>query len=137
MAELALAIVPLIISAVEHYSEVSTAISRFRHFSDEVDIFFAELHLQCGIFRTAVQLLLASAVGDEQAARMLHDETHLGWKDPDLDLLISQRFSDCAASVIACMKLVHRHIESLQDVSETFKDAIEEVDRVSAVDPAS
>ncbi|OQV01731.1 hypothetical protein CLAIMM_07032 [Cladophialophora immunda] len=122
MAELALAVLPLVISALEHYSSVSRTISRYRKFSDKADEFFAELDVQCKIFQISVQLLLASEVGDEQAVRMLQDENDSGWKDAALDAFLSDRFSGGYASAATnCLELIRRQISKLLEVSESFK----------------
>src|ERR1700761_1403088 len=136
MAELPLAIIPLVISAVEHYSDVTKAISRYRHFSDHIDEFFSELDVQCRIFQTSLQLLLTSAVGDEQAARMLRDENDVGWMDGDLDAYLSERFPDSTASTVRnCLRLIQRQLEKLLEVCKSFHGIAEKVEQVSVTRP--
>ncbi|EXJ67421.1 uncharacterized protein A1O5_09434 [Cladophialophora psammophila CBS 110553] len=122
MAEFTLAVLPLVITALEHYSTVSRTISRYRNFSDQVQEFFAELDVQCKIFQTSVQLLLTPEVGDDQAVRMLQDENDRGWKDAQLDTYLSERFSGGTASAARnCLDLIRRQIVKLLEVSESFK----------------
>ena len=131
MAELTLAIVPLVISAVEHYSDVSKAISRYRHFSDHIDEFFSELDVQCRIFQTSLQLLLASAVGDDQATRMLRDENDGGWTDSDLDVYMSERFPGHTASAVkSCLDLIERQLVKLLETCKSFQLIAETVEQV-------
>lgn len=131
MAELTLAIIPLIVSAVKHYSDVSKAVSRYRHYSDHIDEFFSEVNVQCRIFQTSLQLLLASAVGDEQAASMLQDEKHLGWEDGDLDSYMSDRFPGANASAAkSCLDLIRRQTVKILDICRGFEEIVDEVEQV-------
>lgn len=128
---LVLAVAPLIVSAGEHFSSTAEALSRYKRFSDEVDDFFAELNVQCAIFRAAVQLLLASFVGDEQAAQMLLNGQHGGWKDPSLEFYLEERFSICSSAFMDSLVLLRNRLVSLQKLSESFQHVVEDVNSVS------
>lgn len=122
MAELTLAIVPLIISALDHYSTVRDTLSRYRNFSEYVEEFFAEFTVQCEIFKTSVQLLLTANVGDGQAARMLENENDAGWNDPDLDAYLCRRFSGEKTLLRNSLFLIRLSIKRLLKVSDLLPD---------------
>lgn len=132
MAELALAIIPLIVCTIENYSTVSKVVSRYRHFSDQADEFFGELDVQCKIFHTTVQLLLAPSVGDEQARRMMQDDNDAMWTDSDLDIYMTERFSGSNAPTVRnYLDLIQRQIAKLLEVGKSFGVVTEAVGRVS------
>lgn len=131
MAELSLAIVPLVISALQHYSTVRQTISRYRNFSEHVEEFFAELDVQCRIFQTSVQLLLIAEVADGQATRMLENENDVGWTDPDLDAHLCKRFSSRnILSLKSSLFLIRRQIKKLLNVSGLLPDITDEAQAV-------
>ncbi|KAJ9615801.1 hypothetical protein H2200_001878 [Cladophialophora chaetospira] len=126
MAELTLAILPLVISALDHYTTVHRAVSRYQKFSQHVDEFAAQLRIQCGIFQTSVQLVLATEVGDEQAVHMLGDENDVAWNDSELDSQLSERFSPVTvAAVKDCLSLIQQKIQKLLEMSGWHVDCAE------------
>jgi hypothetical protein len=76
-----LGVLPLIISAVEHYEDTLRPFVRYRKFSSMLQRFHDELEVEGTIFRTECLLLLAGAVNSETAAQMLNDRDHRLWKD--------------------------------------------------------
>ena len=134
MAELSLAVLPLVISALEHFSTVRKAVSRYRTFSEYVDEFFAELDIHFRIFHTSVQLLLTAEVGDEQAVRMVADVDDVAWHDSDLDAHLSERFCHTSAtSVRNCLFLIRQQIKKLLEASGWLVDTRRFSQRVSIV----
>jgi hypothetical protein len=131
MAELVLAIIPLVISAIEHYSDVKKGAARYRRFSDDIDDFFMELDSHCGIFKASVQLLLTSAVGSEEAARMVHNLEDTLWKDDKLDVCVSERLGGLLSAAKSCLRLVHREGEKLSKVCNSYRFIALNVELVS------
>ena len=105
---LALGLLPLIISAFEHYDDVLRPFSRYRSFTSKAQRFIDELDTERTIFRTECQLLLAAVVGPKIAAEMLRNRHHSSWDDDDVrDRLIGQ----LGALGTACTSLISK-IES-------------------------
>jgi len=76
-----LGVLPLIISAVEHYEDTLRPFVRYRKFSSVLQRFHDELEVERTIFRTECLFLLAGAVNSETATQMLNDRDHRLWKD--------------------------------------------------------
>lgn len=81
---LALGILPLLISAIEHYDDVLRPFSRYRNFTSKARQFIDELETERTIFRTECQLLLAVVTGRKVAAEMLLNLHHSSWDDDDV-----------------------------------------------------
>lgn len=81
---LILGVLPLIISAVEHYEDTLRPFVRYRKFSSMLQRFHDELEVERTIFRTECLFLLAGTVDSETAAQMLNDRDHRLWKDNTL-----------------------------------------------------
>lgn len=71
---LVLGILPLIISAIEHYEDILRPINRYRRFLTKAARFHDELETERTVFEAECQLLLGSAVADLEVAKsMLKD----------------------------------------------------------------
>lgn len=128
---LALGLLPLLISAIEHYDDIIRPISRYRNFASKAGRFLDELETQRTIFRTECQLLLAIAAGPEVAANMLLDHRHSLWND----MAISRRLTDQLGSLSpTCKSLVSKIDGKLRDIGqkcEQFGAAIAQANSVS------
>jgi hypothetical protein len=130
MAELVLAVIPLVISAIEHFSEVKKSFRQYRHFSNTIDDFFSELDTYCGIFKSSVQILLMSAVGSEDAARMVQSLEDVGWQDDKLDMCVSERFGSFLSAAKSCLRLIRREGEKLSRICTSYQHIAEEIEHV-------
>lgn len=81
MAEvgLALAIIPLIISAADHYEDCIQPFKRYRNFTSEAIKYQMSFGTQKTIFRNESRLLLENIVDPAVAGAMLLDSNHPDW----------------------------------------------------------
>ena len=68
-----LGVLPLLISAVEHYDDVLRPFIRYRTFISKAQQLHDEVETERTIFRTECQLLLAAVADQDVAIKMLHD----------------------------------------------------------------
>ena len=119
-AEVSLAIVPLLISAAEHWHSCVKPFKRFRKFSTEVDCFQERLKVQHTIFRNQCRILLENVIQDDDAPKqMLTEPGHPSWADPELE-----RHLNChlAESKDACLTIIRLMCERLQNVNQESHD---------------
>ena len=134
MAELVLAILPLIISVAEHYEECLAPIQRYLQFSKRVSRFQGRFEIQKTIFQNQCQFLLEEAVDREVAVQMLRDKTHPSWVSRDLD---SKLVDQLGVSKEACKTIigeVQRILKRLEEWSRTLATAMQEDDKVVCFD---
>ena len=112
---LALGILPLLISAIEHYDEVLRPFSRYRGFASKAQRFIDELETERTIFRTECQLLLAVVAGPKIAAEMLRDCHHSSWHD---DAVRSRLIGKLGVLGAECTSLICKIENKLCDIGQ-------------------
>ena len=131
-AGLALAVLPLLISAAEHYEDCLRPLRRFLHFASEVDRFQRKLQIQKTIFRNQCRILLEGVVDHDVAVRMLLDGEHPCWRDPDVEECISNQLEaskDACLSIIDDIRFV---LENLENWSLNLSETIQEDGKVNS-----
>lgn len=123
-AALVLAVLPLIISAAEHYSDASHAFTRYQRFAPEVSNLSTVLRAQRAIFTSANRRLLASCVGQDQAKHMLDDSKHPGWTDEDTEILVIERLSDSRRTFIDLIGLIDSTLSYLEEENMRLEGAV-------------
>ena len=114
VAGLALAILPLMVSAVDHYDRLLDSFRTYRCFSSKVKRLTDDLNIQRTIFRTECLLLLAPITTRASAQSMLDDLRNEKWNSVAIDLKLSQHFDYLNAT---CKIVIAQVIEHLKIVS--------------------
>ena len=125
-----LAVIPLVVSAAEHFTTAKSCISRYRKFSEDVQELVAALNTQATIFRSATQLLLMSYVGEEKSVQMINDHSHPGWTDADIEDYFCKRFSTCLSGLMDALSLLSNRLVSLQKMTQGWNEIMVEVEQV-------
>jgi hypothetical protein len=74
-----LGVLPLMISAAEHYEDVFRPFNRYRKFAPELELYQQQLGTQKTIFRNECHLLLATLTNRQTAKEMLREGKHPSW----------------------------------------------------------
>ena len=114
-----LAVLPLMISAAEHYEACFRPILRYRRFDSEVDGFQQRLEVQKNIFRNQCRLLLESVTEHDAAASMLDRRLHPSWSDPKLD---EELITMLGSSKEACCKIIEAIDRKLRDIEKESRE---------------
>lgn len=118
MAEVAgiiLAILPLLISAAEHYDNVFRPFRRWRKYTSELELFQRQLGTQRTIFRNECRLLLTILTNSQIAREMMKEAAHPLWKDQDLEGKLIKQLGD---SGIACSDIINMLQQKLDEVEK-------------------
>ena len=129
-AGLALAVLPLLISAAENYEQCLRPIYRFVHFTSEVSRFQRKLRIQKTIFQNQCRILLEDIVDHDVAVSMLQNMEHPNWQDPDIEGAVSRQLE---ASRDACVTVVDDSLSVLKDLEDwcrNLADAVQEEGKV-------
>ena len=118
-AELLLGILPLLVSAAEHWDDCVRPFKRYRRFAVEADRFRQHLNVQHTIFRNQCRILLENVTEDDTAVQMLAQWNHPLWLDPDIASQLSKRLAESKG---ACVTAIQLMIEKLEDVLEESRD---------------
>lgn len=125
-----LAILPLVISAAEHYRDVASSFLRYRRFASEVSNLACRLKTQRAIFVAAVQRLLAASVGLHEASCMLVDSEHPTWSDPSLDQFLVDRLDGCREAFIESIQMIQSRLVNLEEKCSKFKEVVDDSNQV-------
>lgn len=121
-----LAVLPLLISAIEHYDDVLSKFKRYKKVASEFNRFNDELISEQVIFHSEALLLLASVTSYDVAASMLDDSGHPSWKDCELDLKLSQSLGSSCASCKRVIAIIEDDLKKIKEQFRTFDDIANE-----------
>lgn len=85
VAGVALATLPLVISAAEHYSSAARVVKQYRRFSSELEHLRRFLNIQRAIFHTHIRSLLIKCIDLDEAEELLRDPDDSRWQDKSLE----------------------------------------------------
>ena len=121
-----LGVLPLMISAAEHYEDVFRPFKRYRRFAAELDQYQQQLGTQKTIFRNECRLLLATLTNRLTAKEMLRECKHASWEDPDLDKKFSIQLADSGAACKNIINLIHGKLKEVEERTESFGSVIQQ-----------
>lgn len=134
VAGVTLAILPLLISAAEHYEDVFRPFKRYNKFAPELEQYQQKLRTQKTIFRNECQLLLVTLTGGKQTAKdMLKEREHPLWEDSELNDKFNRQLGDSASACKTTVDLIQVKLKSIEEESESFGLVIQQSMPVSAV----
>ena len=110
----ALAVVPLLISAAEHASDVARVWSRFRNHGLEIDQHVLMLKTQRAKFKHDLVGLVASCVGHSQAVEMFRDNDHPAWKNPEFEWSLIFRIRNDQTLFLDLLRLIDERLRHLE-----------------------
>jgi hypothetical protein len=113
-ASLALAAVPILISATEHFSSATRALKRYRHFPSEIGRLSTLVKIQRTIFHGEIRSLLASCVGWDQAEQLLQDTDHAKWNDKNLEESFVARLGETRGSFLELVELINAELSKME-----------------------
>ena len=117
----ALALLPLLISAAENYNNCVGPFSRYKSFAKGAEKFVQLLDVQRIIFRNECQILLESFIGGDVATTMLNNPNHPSWRDPELNRQLIQLLDK---SETACANVINLINERLREVELECQDIV-------------
>jgi hypothetical protein len=108
---LVLGVIPILVSAAEHYEDAFRPFSRYRRFAPDLQLFQSELQLCKSIFRNECTALLGSVTDSKTAYNILQQKNHPLRSDHNLDKKLSEQLG---ASREACVSVISRIQDKLQ-----------------------
>ena len=125
-AGLALAILPLVVSAAKRYDSVLSPFLRYKRFAKEVRIYLKELEIQRTIFRNECRNLLKRVIDHEAASSMLDLFTHEPWSDAHLDSQLVQQLGESWKACVAIIELIEERLIDVEVENQGFGAIVEQ-----------
>lgn len=129
-AEVALALLPLLISAVEHYKNCFRPLIRYRKFTSELDRFQQRLKIQKAIFRNQCRILLENVVHQDVASQMLEEKNHFLWCDAPTEKLLVQQLGSSGEACVAVIELIDERLRGIEKESRGFENIVNQEHKV-------
>lgn len=133
IASLVLGVLPILVSAVEHYDHIRKLFARYRKFDDEFHRFQRGLGTQYALYRTEVNLLLRRVLGQEQATQMLEDPKHQLWRDTSVDSRIKKHLGLNGPSSVEIVQTIEELLRGIREKEKYFAAASAEKHNVSCI----
>ena len=128
---LALGVLPLLISAAEHYEDVVRPFKRYRQFSVELKHFQQEFLGHKTVFRNECLLLLSSITDRDTASAMMAEREHPLWLSPELTEKLSNQLGSSREACQATIGLIMEELVRIERDTESFRSADMEASSVS------
>jgi hypothetical protein len=117
---LVLGVLPLVISAAEHYEDAFRPFKRYRKYAIELKLYQQQLETQKTIFRNECHLLMASLTGSQMAKIMLKDSKHLSWMDEELDMKLARQLGDSGTACKTLIELIRDRLREIEEEAAEF-----------------
>lgn len=124
-----LGVLPLLISAAEHYNQCHHAFVRYRKFAAEVDRFQQHLKIQKTVFRNQCRILLgnvAAVTQQDAASSMLGQRSHPLWADPETEEQVADFLKDSREACITVIELIEARLKCVERESHGLGAILDE-----------
>ena len=112
-----LGVLPLIISAIEHYNDIVDPIVTFRKYSRELQTFMTELNVQRDIFQNECIWILSRFIDGHELQDMLKSPTHHLRSGLKQDVELQQKVSNSIGA----------HASQLKDILELINSSLNDI----------
>ena len=133
VAGLALGVLPLLISAAEHYDECLRPFIRYKNFAKEADRFLNLLRIQKAIFRNQCRILLEEIIEHDVASSMLDGPSgvdHPSWSDIELEEQLTRLLGESRAACVTTVELIEDRLGDIDTEEEDLATVIDQDSRV-------
>ncbi|KAL9062737.1 MAG: hypothetical protein Q9161_009750 [Pseudevernia consocians] len=125
-AGLALAILPLIVSAAKHYEDCFRPFSQYKKFAKEAEFFCTLLNVQKTIFRNQCSILLEEIADHDAALGILNGASHPSQSDQELEKRLGQLLGESKESCAAIIKTIQDKLSDVESESQQLGFDIEQ-----------
>lgn len=133
IAGLTLAVLPMLLSAVQKYNNCLSPFGRYKRFAKEAQGYYRELDVQRIIFRSQCRGLLEEIVDHDEASSMLNSLTQKAWTNKYLDVKLAQQLGESLEACISIIELIEQRLQDIGGESEGFKSIVEQEKKVLLV----
>ncbi|KAK0104009.1 hypothetical protein ONS96_005115 [Cadophora gregata f. sp. sojae] len=119
-------VLPLLISAAEHYDDVFKPFKRFKKYAPELDSYQKRLKVQKTIFMNECQILLTTLTNRQSAKEMLQEKDHPSWSDEALKRRLIEQLGSAKEACEATMQMIMEKLKSIEADAESFGAVLQE-----------
>ena len=124
-AGLALAILPLLLSAAEHYEDCFRPFLRYKRFAKEADYFRRQFSVQKVIFKNQCRFLLEKVVDHDVAASILDGESIPSQSVKQLERNLNELLGQSKEPCVAIIEMIKAKLSDIESESQELGTTIE------------
>lgn len=130
VAGLALAILPIFMSAVQSYNDCSSPFIRYKKFATIAQDYYKGIEVQKIIFRNECRYLLEKFIDHNEASKMLDLPTTDAWENKQLDEQLVQQLGESLEACVTVVESIDRRIREINEDRQRFITIVEREKRV-------
>ena len=101
-----------LVTTFEQFRSLYKICKRLRRFKEGIDDLLDELVIQQAVFKHETWTLLISALGRSTACKMMEDNTHFAWSDPDTQHRLDVFLGDSKEAMFTVAKKITKQMRS-------------------------
>ena len=117
---LVLGVLPLLVSAVEHYEDCFRPFLRYKTFAIEANRYQKQLKIQKTIFRNECRILLENVIEHDVVIKMLDKKGHPLWRDEDTEKALSEQLGSSSEACRATVLLIEERLIEVSKESQNL-----------------
>ena len=125
VAGIVLGVLPLLISAVEHYEDCWRPFVRYRKFHSKFDAFQQRLKTQKVVFYNESRILLETVLERDIANTMLEDSSHINWSKQDVEEQLGIQLDSSRDACIGIITQISEQLKIVEDDRKGLESIIE------------
>ncbi|KAL8723600.1 MAG: hypothetical protein Q9225_000142 [Loekoesia sp. 1 TL-2023] len=126
VAGIAIALLPILISAAEHYNDCIKPILRYRKVAKDVQLFQRSLEVHKTIFRNQCRILLEGVVDHDDTLRMLEvGSLDPSWRNTGLEARLAKQFGSSKEACVTSIELINEKLQSIAEESRRLQDIVD------------
>jgi hypothetical protein len=133
--ELALAILPLVVAALDHYKHAATAYQRYMQYGNILRELQVSLWIRRTIFNNDVIILLTAVVSKSEAIQMVDDQHHTNWVNTDIEIALRESLHTSFEPCVALIGSLGQKLREIEGEEREFAKIIDQNGRVLCFNP--
>jgi len=113
-------VLPLLISAAEHYDDVFKPFKRFKKAAPELELYQQRLKVQRTIFLNQCQILLTTLTSRESAREMLREKGHPSWNDDTLKRRLVEQLGNSKKACEVTVQMIAKKLKCIEEDAVSF-----------------
>ncbi|KAH7351163.1 hypothetical protein BKA65DRAFT_593973 [Rhexocercosporidium sp. MPI-PUGE-AT-0058] len=121
-----LGVLPLLISAAEHYKDIFAPFRRLKRCAPELEMYQQQLKTQKTIFENHCESLLTALTSRQSAKEMLREKDHPSWHDDSLRTKIAEQLGNAREACEATVQMIAGKLKSIEEDAKGFGIILQE-----------
>ena len=131
IASLALAVLPILMSAAAQYNNCIGPVSRYKNCPREAREYVQQLEIQRAIFRNECRNLFEEIMDHDTASNMLNSLNTELWRDESIDRKLRMHLGESLQACSGVVQMVEQRLSEISGERQRFQSIVEQEKQVS------